>query len=71
MITRMTDYDCAAHVAGVGLNFGVLGDEYAAAKAAVEYDRHSLFEGYAEPLPEDRALIRTASERLNASASLS
>ena len=63
----MTDYDCAAHVAMVAMNL-VTGAEHCAAHAAVEYDTHLAWEGYAKPTPEDRVLIRAASERLNKAA---
>lgn len=63
---KMTDYDCAAHVAGVRrLGYRVTIVEWLAAKAAVEYDTHLAWEGYAVPTKEDRALIRAASNRLN------
>ena len=64
-MTRMTDYDCAAHIAGVGPKHGVKGDEYLAAVVAVNYDTHYRTAGYTKPTDADRKLIRTASNRLN------
>ena len=68
---KMTDYGCAAHVAGVPvrrLGCRVTIGEWLAAKAAVEYDTHLAWEGYAVPTQEDRALIRAASERIDSKA---
>ncbi len=67
-MTNPTDYDCAAHVAGVGMAHGITAVEYLAARAATEYDTHPIWYGYAKPTPQARALIRTASERLNKNA---
>ena len=72
LVMKMTDYDCAAHVLGcrcadLAAHIVTIG-EWLAAKAAVEYDTHLAWEGYAVPTQEDRALIRAASERINSKA---
>ena len=65
----MTNYDCAVHVANANTGLGIMAIERLAAHAAVAYDTHMSWEGYAKPTLDDRALIRTASERLNKNAS--